>query len=171
MTEPPGLIEVSPLYTRTKSLYDVLYVEKMLHKLSAYRKFSFFLCPLRICKESDDKFQVLSQVHYILNDDNRRKLYDEEGVWEQRIPTKVICACGWNLTTDTTSKTWHKYWRNLFFHIVSSDLEEYKERYRDSEEEAEDLKKAYIRAKGDMDTKRRFHAFEDLDINHTRVKR
>ncbi|GIY00990.1 dnaJ-like protein subfamily C member 9 [Caerostris darwini] len=133
MIEYSGLIEVSPLYTRTKSLYDVFYVEKTATQAElkkAYRKFSFFLCPLKKpCKEIDEKFQVLSEVHYILSDDNKRKLYDEKGVWKRHIPLKAICISG----------------------RISSDLEEYIERYRGSEEEAEDLKKAYIRAKGDMD--------------------
>ena len=49
-----------------------------------------------------------------------------------------------------TDKNWEEYWRFLFPKISLDDIQKFEEEYRHSEEEREDLKKAYIEAEGEM---------------------
>ena len=47
-------------------------------------------------------------------------------------------------------KDWEEYWRFLFPKVTLDDIEKFEKEYRESQEEKEDLKKAYIEAEGDM---------------------
>ena len=47
-------------------------------------------------------------------------------------------------------KDWEEYWRFLFPKVTLNDIEKFEKEYRESQEEKEDLKKAYIEAEGDM---------------------
>ncbi|XP_055936186.1 dnaJ homolog subfamily C member 9-like isoform X1 [Argiope bruennichi] len=157
-----GLIDCCEQDFGTKSLYGVLGVEKTVttkELQQAYRKASLFLLPAQApahrLAEFCRKFEILSKVHYILSDKKKRQIYDETGVVDN------ICA-----------NFWTRYWRKLFPHIVPEDIEDFKERYKksimvqdcirrhwyiyillskDSEEEKEDLRIAYLRVKGNMD--------------------
>ncbi|XP_055936187.1 dnaJ homolog subfamily C member 9-like isoform X2 [Argiope bruennichi] len=136
-----GLIDCCEQDFGTKSLYGVLGVEKTVttkELQQAYRKASLFLLPAQApahrLAEFCRKFEILSKVHYILSDKKKRQIYDETGVVDN------ICA-----------NFWTRYWRKLFPHIVPEDIEDFKERYKNSEEEKEDLRIAYLRVKGNMD--------------------
>lgn len=43
------------------------------------------------------------------------------------------------------------YWRAVFRPISEKDISDYEKKYKDSQEEAIDLRKAYVNGKGDMD--------------------
>ncbi|GBM97000.1 DnaJ subfamily C member 9 [Araneus ventricosus] len=108
----------------------------------AYRKASLFLLPAQApahrLEEFCRKFEILSKVHYILSDEKKRQVYDETGVIDASVD-------------NIGANFWTRYWRKLFPHIVPEDIEDFKGRYKDSEEEKEDLRIAYLRAKGNMD--------------------
>ncbi|CAL1281916.1 unnamed protein product [Larinioides sclopetarius] len=108
----------------------------------AYRKISLFLLPAQApahrLEEFCRKFEIVSKVHYILSDASKRQVYDEKGVIDASVD-KLGALFG------------TKYWKKLFPHIVPEDIEDFKEIYKDSEEEKEDLQTVYLRAKGDMD--------------------
>ncbi|KAF8766382.1 DnaJ subfamily C member 9 like protein [Argiope bruennichi] len=140
-----GLIDCCEQDFGTKSLYGVLGVEKTVttkELQQAYRKASLFLLPAQApahrLAEFCRKFEILSKVHYILSDKKKRQIYDETGVVDASVDN--ICA-----------NFWTRYWRKLFPHIVPEDIEDFKERYKNSEEEKEDLRIAYLRVKGNMD--------------------
>merc|ERR1719483_756807 len=49
-----------------------------------------------------------------------------------------------------TDKDWEEYWRVLFPKVSLKDIEKFAEKFQNSEEEREELKKAYEEAEGDM---------------------
>ena len=48
-------------------------------------------------------------------------------------------------------RDWNDYWRLLFPKITVEDINSFAQKYKNSDEEAEDLKKAYLQHEGDMD--------------------
>ena len=48
-------------------------------------------------------------------------------------------------------RDWGDYWRLLFPKITVEDIRSFEVKYKGSEEESEDLKRAYLRHEGDMD--------------------
>ena len=83
--------------------------------------------------------QCVGAVYAVLSDKERRGLYDETGEVEDEMdPLK------------DTDKNWEEYWRFLFPKISLDDIQKFEEEYRHSEEEREDLKKAYMEAEGEM---------------------
>ena len=131
----------------TKDLYEVLGVEKTAGAgqiKKAYHKISLKVHPDRAGEEekedSTKKFQCVGAVYAVLSDTERRGLYDETGEGEDEMdPLKE------------TDKDWEEYWRFLFPKVTLSDIEKFEKEYRGSDEEREDLKKAYLEAEGDMD--------------------
>merc|ERR1719273_1297323 len=85
------------------------------------------------------KFQCVGAVYAVLSDQERRGLYDETGEVEDEMDP-----------LQDKDKDWEEYWRIHFPKISVQDIEKFEEEYRESEEEREDLKKAYIEAEGDM---------------------
>lgn len=82
-----GLRDDCEKYFGTSDLYAILGVEKSATNTSikkAYRKQSLKIHPDRAEESHKDEatraFQVLSKVHYILNDEQKRKVYDEQGI-------------------------------------------------------------------------------------------
>lgn len=83
-----------------------------------------------------EKFKALGKIHSILQDDDKRKLYDDVGEFDDEMDS---------------SFNWRDYWRNMFKKIDIKDIENYKEEYIGSDTEIRDIKKAYISSKGNMD--------------------
>lgn len=82
-----GLKDDCEKYFGTTNLYEVLGVDKAASNAvikKAYRKQSLKIHPDRAEEsrkaEATQAFQVLSKVHYILSDDEKRKAYDEHGI-------------------------------------------------------------------------------------------
>jgi len=48
------------------------------------------------------------------------------------------------------SRDWEQYWRILYRKISKTDIEDFEKKYKGSEEELADLKKAYLDGEGDM---------------------
>merc|ERR1711909_4011 len=78
-------------------------------------------------------------VYSVLSDTERRGLYDESGEVEDEMdPLK------------DTDKDWEEYWRVLFPKVTLKDIEKFASEFKDSEEERDEIKKAYIDAEGEM---------------------
>jgi len=139
------LLEEIQEYFGTKDLYEVLKISKESSEAEikkAYRKASLKIHPDRVDADHKDeatkRFQVLAQVHFILTDEERRKLYDEHGIIA-------------NEDTLDSEADWENYWRLLFPKISDQDIENFFAKYTDSQEEEDDLIKLYNRFKGDLD--------------------
>lgn len=129
----------------TKVLYEVLNLKEdatASQIKKAYRKTSLKVHPDRVPEQEKDKatkkFQALAQVHYILSDPEKRKLYDEQGI--------IANEDGLEGEAD-----WSDYWRLLFPKVSESDIQTYLDKYVGSEEEEKDLIAIYNRFEGDMD--------------------
>ncbi|CAL1281919.1 unnamed protein product [Larinioides sclopetarius] len=144
------LIEDCERYFHSSCLYDVLSMEKTAtaeQLKQAYRKMSLLVHPDKAAEHNREectrKFQILAKVHSILSDDEKRRLYDETGIVDDENNASL---------DDANLEFWESYWRTLFPRITISAIEKFLASYKDSDEEKEDLKKAYLKAKGDMDT-------------------
>lgn len=132
-------------YFGTKDLYDVLGIDKKAtgdQIKKAYRKASLKIHPDRVGDslkdEATKKFQVLAQVHFVLSDDERRKLYDQQGFIASE-----------RCLDDQTD--WLDYWRLLFPRVTEKDITKFYEKYIGSEEEENDLISTYTKYEGDLD--------------------
>jgi len=142
----PSLLETCEDLFNTRDLYEVLKIEKTATSAQikkAYHKISLKVHPDRTSQENKDRctqqFQCVGAVYALLSDDSRRGLYDECGeVDDENDPLQQ-------------NKDWEEYWRLLFPKITLKDIQEYENKYKGSEEERADLKKAYIDSEGNMD--------------------
>lgn len=140
-----GLLDACREYFDTKNLYEVLGITKCSSAKEikkAYHKLSLKVHPDRASSErkqaSTQQFQTLSQVYFILSDENKKTVYDETGEIddESDIPR---------------DRDWNEYWRLLFPKVTVQDIKEYEEKYKHSAEERDDLKKLYEKFEGDFD--------------------
>lgn len=134
-------------YFHTKNLYEVLGATKKCEKTElrkAFYKLSLLHHPDR--HDSDSKseatkrFQVLSRVYSYMEDDEKRKVYDETGVIDED-----------DEITGKSFDDWVKYWQLLFPKVTTKLIDDYCKKYKGSEQETEDLIEIYNRSKGDMD--------------------
>ncbi|RUS90269.1 hypothetical protein EGW08_001958 [Elysia chlorotica] len=140
----PNLLQNCKEVFHTDNLYEVIGVENNVSqkelKKGYYRK-SLVFHPDRaqtIDKEAATrKFQLLSQVYSVLSDEARRREYDDTGEVDEE-------------TSVDQDRNWTDYWRLHFPKVTAKDIEEFTDKYRGSDEELEDLKKAYLSAEGDM---------------------
>ena len=141
-----GLIEELKELFSTTNLYEALGVSKTAKYgeiRRAYHKLSLKVHPDRVeaseKAEATKKFQVLGKLYDVLSNEEKRALYDEQGIVEDDDDI---------LTQD---RNWVEYWRLLFNKITIDDIKAYEKNYKGSEQELEDLKSAYIEYEGDMD--------------------
>lgn len=85
--------------------------------------------------EATEKFKVLGRIYATLQDEEKRKVYDENGEFDDDADSNC---------------NWMEYWRNIFKPITEEQIEAHKKEYINSEAEIRDIKKAYINGKGDM---------------------
>lgn len=129
-------------YFGTACFYDVLNIPKTANSKEikkAYHKLSLIVHPDRVSdnqKElATEKFKILGKIHAVLQDESKRKLYDEHGeLYED----------------DDNDFNWVEYWRKLFKKIEIQDIIDYEKNYIGSDIEKGDIKKAYVGTKGDM---------------------
>ncbi|XP_018571124.1 J domain-containing protein CG6693 [Anoplophora glabripennis] len=125
----------------------------------AYHKLSLCVHPDRVeedqKKVATEKFQVLGKIHSILQDDTKRKLYDDFGEFDEEIDA---------------SFNWVDYWRSMFKKIDIKDIENYEKEYIGSEIELKDIKKAYISTRGNMDGILEMVPFSNCDSEERIIK-
>eukprot|EP00040_Diaphanoeca_grandis_P012614 m.63897 g.63897 ORF g.63897 m.63897 type:complete len:300 (+) comp23360_c0_seq1:88-987(+) len=150
-TENEGLVQRCQSYFGSSNLYTALGITnptpsaKELKK--AYRKTALKVHPDRV--QGDDeakalatkKFQTLSQVYKFLSDDECRKIYDETGIVDEERSS----------LEKEDGKSWSDYFREMFPKVSTDSIEKDKKMYQNSKDEHEDLKKAYLTCKGDME--------------------
>jgi len=140
-----GLIEQVKELFGTADLYQALEVNKVAKDgelRRAYHKLSLKVHPDRVDasekEEATKKFQVLGKLYGILTDQEKRALYDQQGIVDDDD----------DITQD---RNWEEYWRLLFHKITVDDIKAYEKHYKDSEQELDDLRSAYLEFEGDMD--------------------
>jgi len=140
----PGLIETCEKLFDTSDLYEVLNTPKTSTEnelKKAYHKVSLKVHPDRASKadkeEATKKFQALSHAYSVLADKDRRAVYDDTGdVDDENDPP--------------AGKDWDQYWRLLFKKITIDDIQNFEKEYKESEEELNDLKQAYLDGEGSI---------------------
>ncbi|XP_071561985.1 J domain-containing protein CG6693 isoform X2 [Temnothorax nylanderi] len=140
-----SLLDLCEQYFGARNFYDVLKIPKTANDKQvkkAYHKLSLLVHPDRVEEdikaEATEKFKVLGRIHSILSDNEKRKIYDESGQYDEE-------------SEEVVMRNWADYWRSLFKPITVEDINNYEKNYKGSETEIKDLKRAYIDSKGDMD--------------------
>ena len=142
-----GLLDDCDTLFGTKNLYEVLNLSSSATEneiKKAYRKLSLKYHPDRHTSSSHSKdqltrfFQVLSKVHFILTDKDKRSFYDTTGLID-----KEDCL--------DSEADWDDYFRALFPKVTRKDIDSFIEKYIGSDDEIADVKKYYLQFEGDMD--------------------
>ena len=141
-----GILSTCEELFGSTDLYQVLGLEKSASAgqiKKAYHKASLKVHPDRVGEEERGectrKFQCVGAVYAVLSDEERRGLYDETGEVEDEMDP-----------LQDKDKDWEEYWRFLFPKVTLDDIQKFETEYRNSDEEREDLKKAYVECEGDM---------------------
>ena len=129
----------------------------------AYYKFSLKYHPDKAAsKENEEenkiKFQILGKVYSILSNEESKKLYDDCGAIEGEE----------SLFSDIAD--WTKYWRQMFKKITKNDIADFYKKYRESDEEREDLFKLYVKHEGSMELILQEMFSEDLLEDESRFR-
>ncbi|XP_044765059.1 J domain-containing protein CG6693-like isoform X2 [Coccinella septempunctata] len=129
-------------YFGTTNFYEILEVPKDASQKDikkAYHKLSLVVHPDRVDSPqklvATEKFKVLGKIHSILQDESKRKIYDDCGEFDDE---------------GDTDFNWMEYWRSLFKKISLKDIQNFENEYKGSETEVRDIKKAYESCKGNM---------------------
>eukprot|EP00035_Acanthoeca_spectabilis_P025042 m.456557 g.456557 ORF g.456557 m.456557 type:complete len:288 (+) comp21077_c0_seq1:116-979(+) len=136
-----GLIEDCTRLLGTGNLYEVLGADSGADETAlkrAYHKKALKIHPDR--GGDTEKFQVVSRVYHILADAEQRAVYDETGDVPDDDP----------FSDRPPNQTWADYFAQRFQDVTTELLDEDKRMYQGSEEERNDVKKAYIDSKGDI---------------------
>ncbi|XP_033210807.1 dnaJ homolog subfamily C member 9 [Belonocnema kinseyi] len=140
-----SLLDLCDQYFGARDFYEVLKIPKTANEKEvkkAYHKLSLLVHPDRVEEdvkvEATEKFKVLGRIHSILSDNDKRKIYDETGQFDEE-------------SDEVVMRNWSDYWRSLFKPITVKDIKDYEDNYKGSEAEIKDLKRAYTDSKGDMD--------------------
>ncbi|XP_072019953.1 dnaJ homolog subfamily C member 9-like [Amphiura filiformis] len=141
----PELLESCDELFGTRNLYEILSLDKKANAnevKKGYYKLSLKVHPDRVSDDDRDiataKFQTLGKIYAVLSDKSKRNLYDETGEVDDEIDMEQ-------------DKDWYDYWRILFKKVEVKDIQEFEEKYKGSDEEVADLKKAYLEHEGDME--------------------
>lgn len=118
----------------------------------AYHRLSLLVHPDRVDEDekviATEKFKALCKIHSILQDNDKRKLYDDNGEFDDEVDSLF---------------NWCDYWRKMFKKIDIEDIDQHKEKYIGSETEIRDIKKAYVSSKGNMNTILEMVPFSNCD--------
>lgn len=137
------MLKLCKKYFGKKDLYEVFDIPKDASEKEirqAYRRLSLKVHPDRVAEdekaEATEKFKVVSAVHSILSIKSKRELYDKTGSVEN--------------DDDLDLDNWRQYWQSIFKEVTEQDIIDYEKKYKGSQEEYNDLKRAYVGHKGDM---------------------
>jgi len=83
-----------------------------------------------------ERFQALGRAYSILRDPEKRQTYDAAGIVDDG--------------PSVGEAQWTAFWNDFFTRVTSERIDALAAEYRGSEEEAADLRAAYLEAKGDM---------------------
>jgi len=143
-----GFLETCEELFDTTDLYVLIGVskdadEKAIKK--AYKKKSLKVHPDRVGEEDKElatkKFQTLCKVSKLLLNADTRALYDETG----SVDDDDFCL------DESKLNDWSDYWKSYFSVVTAENVQSFHDKYRFSEQEAEDLKRLFVEHEGDMD--------------------
>jgi len=142
----PSLLSSCEELFGSSCLYTVLGVDRTASASQikkGYHKASLAVHPDRVGEDEREiatkKFQCVGAVFALISDDSKRGFYDETGeVDDDADPL------------NDPDKDWVEYWRVLFPKVSVKDIENFEKEYRNSAEERDDLKAAYLETEGDM---------------------
>ncbi|XP_045460662.1 J domain-containing protein CG6693-like [Harmonia axyridis] len=141
-------------YFGTTNFYEVLEVVKDASQKEMkkdYHKLSLMVHPDRVDASqklvATEKFKVLGKIHTILQDENKRKIYDDSGEFDDESDGHF---------------NWMENWRSLFKKISLKDIQNFEKDYIGSETEVRDIRKAYESCKGNT-TKMEYIPFANLE--------
>nr|XP_022315746.1 dnaJ homolog subfamily C member 9-like [Crassostrea virginica] len=141
----PGLLDTCKDLFGSDDLYEILGIKKESSPKEVkkgYHKVSLKVHPDRVSakdkEEATKKFQILGRVYSILSDENKRGVYDETGEVDDE-------------SDVPQDRDWSDYWRLLFKKVSVDDIKTFENDYKDSPEELNDLKSAYLDSEGNMD--------------------
>lgn len=125
--------------------YDILEVSKTAKTSEikkAYYKKSLSTHPDKVPELDREtatvKFQILSKIYSVLQDEDKRAVYDQTGTIDD--------------DCFPENKDWYDYWRCVFKKVSLADIDSFEKEYKNSEEELGDLKKIYLDSGGNMET-------------------
>ncbi|XP_053687871.1 J domain-containing protein CG6693 [Sabethes cyaneus] len=141
----PSTLELCENFYGTKNIYELFAITKNASEndiKKAYYRLSLIVHPDRV-KEEDkieatEKFKVLSKIHSVLSDKDKRALYDEKGIIDED-------------DEDSLGTNWLAMWQQFFKPITTEDISKFEKEFIGSELERGDIKKAYLNGKGSMD--------------------
>lgn len=125
------------MYFLHLAVFICCYLNRAVKK--AYYRLSLQIHPDRVAEHEKDvateKFKILTKIHGVLVDTEKKKLYDQQGIIDD--------------DTDVDSESnWLKLWREFFKPITTTDIENFHQNYTGSEMEERDIRKAYVGGKG-----------------------
>jgi len=153
----PSFLDKCEEYFESRDFYTILGLkrtasEKEIKK--AYHKLSLLVHPDRVSEDektlATEKFKVLARIHTILQNKEKRSIYDDTGDLDDE-------------ENDNDLQNWMNYWSQVFKPITKEDIDNYKEKYIGSEDEMRDIKKSYVNFKGDIDKMLDMIQFSDLE--------
>ena len=124
-----------------KDYYEILGIDNDANEqeiIKAYRKLALQYHPDRNHgdKEADRTFAYLSRVHKTLIDPRKRQMYDKHGESSIEMTDTFIDA--------------YEHWKSTFGDLTPTDTELYRVNYEDTEEEYQDVIKAFNESEGDL---------------------
>lgn len=135
------MLRVSESFAELKCKQNFTNANFAISVKKAYYKQALKFHPDRVAEDekenATEKFKVLAKVHEVLSDDNRRKLYDEQGIVDDDDDEKF-------------GTSWMEAFKNIFKPISEDDIDNYRRGYIGSEIERGDVKKAYVNGEGCM---------------------
>ncbi|KAH8295497.1 hypothetical protein KR018_012313 [Drosophila ironensis] len=136
-------LELCEKFFGTRDVYKLMGLEKAASEKEvkkAYHKLSLLVHPDRVPEEqkeeATEKFKVLSKLYQVLTNDQKRALYDEQGVIDD------------DDEGESKLSSWLELWSKIFKPITEEDISNYEKEYVGSELEATDIRKAYLGGKG-----------------------
>ncbi|CAG9865130.1 unnamed protein product [Phyllotreta striolata] len=130
-------------YFGSSNFYEILKIEAGANTneiKKAYHRLSLLVHPDRVDESEKDiateKFKALGKIHTILQDKEKRKIYDDHGDFDE---------------DSDSAFNWSEYWKVIFKKIETKDIEEFERNYIGSDRELRDIKKAYEQSRGNMD--------------------
>ncbi|XP_055589144.1 J domain-containing protein CG6693 [Uranotaenia lowii] len=138
----PSTLELCEKFYGTRDVYKLFDVKKDASEAEikkSYYRLSLKVHPDRVeagkKEEATEKFKVLSKIHSVLADPNKRALYNERGVIDDD-------------DDDSLGSKWLDMWQKFFKPISTEDITNFEKNYINSELERNDIKKAYLNGKG-----------------------
>ncbi|CAF0724411.1 unnamed protein product [Didymodactylos carnosus] len=156
MPAQSGLLAECNQHFKTNDLYEIFTISRTATEgqvKKAYRQLALRFHPDRTDidqkEDAKQKFQIIGKIYAILSDEEKRKTYDHTGMVDD------------SSVDDITD--WFDYCKKMFRKVTKNDLVEFENKYKDSNEELEDLKRIYLEVGGDMDQIFERHLLTRLD--------